>query len=185
MSKLSLDIPVRISIFLAFILLFLSSCLSMMPATKNSAKTYYESYFLENGVEQIFIKPIRFKAKSDRLFIDFTIRNNQDSCITNFTVLSLLKIENPDSVFIRNSRFSTQLSEINKLYSDRIKSNYKTRFTSKLAVPDLLKLMQNEIWNLKLVFGSHVEVFKGQSVNEKRIVKLNPVLNELITPVIY
>lgn len=182
MNKVNIRLPFRYSIFLTILLQLVSSCMSTMPSAKNSAKSYYESYFLENREEQIFIKPILFKAKTDRLLIDFTIRTYQDSCITNFTVLSPLKIEKPDSVFIRNNQFSFQLAEINKLYFDRIKTNYKTRFTSKLAVSELLKLMQNEIWDMKLIFGAHIEVFKGRLINKKKILMLNPILKELIIP---
>lgn len=183
MNNLGLYISFKISIFFAILLLFLPSCLSMMPATNSSARTYYESYFLENGPVQLFIKPLPFNAETDRLFIDFTIRNNQDSCTANFSVLSPLQIVNPEVVFILNSQFSVQLSEINKLYSDRIKLNYKTRFTSKLAVSDLSNLMKNGDWNLKFVSGTQVEVFEGKSKNAKQILKLKPILNELINPV--
>lgn len=185
MSNLGLCVSFKISFFFAILLLFLPSCLSIMPATNSSAKTFYESYFLENGAEQLFIKPLPFNAETDRLFIDFTIRNNQDSCTANFTVLSPLQIVNPEVVFILNNQFSVQLSGINKLYSDRIKLNYKTRFTSRLAVSDLSDLMQNGDWNLKFVSGTDVEVFEGNSINSKRILKLKPVLNELINPVNY
>jgi hypothetical protein len=161
----------------ACILVF-PSCISIKPATSKSGKSSYESFFLENGNEQFYIKPILFKGEHNRLLVDFTLRTSGDECVANFSISGSEILEKPDSVVISNAQCSIQLTDINRLYTEVNKSCYQTRYTSKLQVSDLLKLMEHNLWNISYYSGSDSEFFVLRKTNIKKLERLKPVILE-------
>lgn len=160
--------------FFLILFCFFESCISIKPAANNYGPAFYESFFLEKGVEKTYIKPLIFNSKENSLFIDFTLQNDMDTCVANFSIIGPIKLDKPDSVFISNGQTSVKLFKVEKLYAESIKTKHKIRYTSKLQVADFFSLLENSVWNIGYYKDSVAEWFELKKRGIQKLKKMKP-----------
>lgn len=122
--------------------LLLLNCGGVKPATGGKATRYFTTFYTgaETGT-QYFIKPLSFRAEDGaELTLDVTFREGrfaQDSATLNYTVVANTQL--PDRLPLAGkgkSNFVT--TDIDRLFQERLKQQYSSRYTSHIPNPDFL-----------------------------------------------
>jgi len=136
----------KIAILSITFMLFANSCaLTSFYKTKSSAPSFYVTFFVANGINQYFIKPIEFKSSKDILKIDFTFR---DTCkyetfiIVNYSIFSKDLIKNVDSAYFLINGKKIYFKESEKLFIES-KKQYQIRQSNKITYKELLDVFSN------------------------------------------
>lgn len=140
-----------------------------------------ETFYVEGGLTQYFIKPVYLSGKETNIWMDFTYRhdpkkNNQVIC--NFSLKSS-KVEHQ----VTNAHFvvgqeKIQLKNLKKLVYSKSKKKYNFRYTSYITYATLKKMIQQPTFqftvdtknNQHFVYtASNKTKRKFRTINEKMI----------------
>jgi hypothetical protein len=112
---------------------------------------HIESYYIENGVQQYFIRPSEMKGIGCRVSIDFTYRSSNDYSVCNFTVSTDSEVfPDPGKVFFSLSDGSrVDLQNIEVLFVQKTKK--QARFSVRIAKEDFIRILASK--PIKLSFS--------------------------------
>lgn len=169
---------VKTSIYLrtAFIfsfLLVLSSCLSVKPGATKSGKKYYETFFVGEEGSQYFIKPFTFENSKlkEEVHLDLTFRykNKINSNATiNYSLFINEIIKEVDSISIVSSNIIIKSTENKLLFNERVKTNFKSRFSTEAPLSSLKQLFENENWEIQVYANNKIHVFRTTKKPERK-----------------
>lgn len=158
-----------------------SSCLRM-GASGSRISRALETFYVEGGLTQYFIKPLYLKGDKTNVWMDFTYRhdpkkNNQVIC--NFSVKS-----NNNKHQVKNAYFSVGQEKITpkglkKIVYSKHKSTYTFRYTSFLTYAELQKLAQNRLFNFVVATKNEQKFLHTPS--SKTIKKLKVIDEKMIS----
>jgi hypothetical protein len=158
-------------------MLFLhTGCISVKPTGQKSAKKLYESFFVGEEGLQYFIKPLDFNAQAtDILLLDITFRYKnaiRDTTFVNFSFVDKAVINKVDSLRITNNSDTIVLKKMQKLFVERNKKGFRSRYTSRVLLSDITMLFKDSNWQLTLYGEAKTTVYTAPKGTKKNIDKL-------------
>ncbi|MCH8533853.1 MAG: hypothetical protein LAT51_02175 [Flavobacteriaceae bacterium] len=108
------------------------------------------TYFVNDSVDQFFVKPLKFKSKDFDLEADYTFRTGDESkfVTVNFSLFSdeEIKANQVESIF-----YSTEVKDIKKMYAEsKSKKKIESRFSGKIDKTNFSKIKPDQNWIIKL-----------------------------------
>lgn len=119
-----------IKLLFTAILLSNLSCAGIKPGSKSKAGKYFETFYIGDGKNQYFIKPIEFEEENHSAKIDFTIRDfeyKEKGGTANFSVFSNSIISKIDSVQINTESDTITIINLQRMFFEKYKSGYQIR----------------------------------------------------------
>lgn len=153
--------------FICSISLLLSSCGGIKVAGGGSnVSKLYEVFYIQNGVTQYFVKPLKFKNDGIKFTADFTLRNDvtpEKNIVCNFSLYSPEPIKNVEKVTITTGQSTMELFDLEKVFIEKQKNGYHLRYTSKMKFSDFSMLTKTNSSTFKVdnvIFESPKKVVK-------------------------
>lgn len=137
----------KIVLLIAFALMA-TACLKVQTTGKKS--TYYETFLLQGGGTQYFIKPISIKNGKNALMLDYTLRDNftDTSFVTcNFTLTTDIPLKNLKTLDFDLPHHHLSAQTLEKIFIEKSKK-YTYRYTSKLSYQDFKRTMSEPVTNI-------------------------------------
>ena len=140
---------------------------------QSSKKLYQTFYSGEEGV-QYFLKPLQLISdnKKEKIFVDFTFRHKDSlnvNVITNYSIHTIKLIKKVDSLVIRSGNNIVHCMDNELLFAERKSSFFKSRFTTKIILSDLSKLMKDSSWRFEVYSNGNNWVFYPSKKSKKKI----------------
>lgn len=166
------------AVLFSLLTVFFSGCLSLKPGTQKSGKSYYETFFVGEDGTQYYVKPLTFKEidQKGELIVDMTFRYKdevKDSASINFSILSPDIIKQVDSLIISNDSSNIAANSIKIMFNEKLKKNFKSRFSCKSEFKDLIELMKDENWRISVFYGQNNRTYSSTKKTSKKIKRLN------------
>ena len=145
-----LDLLLVITITIMFI-----GCLSIKPASTNSGKKYFETFYIGEEGTQYFVKPILLKnnqSKEDMLLdITFRYKNEiKDSATLNFSIRSSIIYKKIDSLELSNKVTGVKCATAVLLYNEKNKTGFTSRYSTKISLKEIKEMFSNSDWYLTI-----------------------------------
>ncbi|GAB5523615.1 MAG: hypothetical protein Roseis2KO_14870 [Roseivirga sp.] len=170
--------------FLLIAMLACVSCLPVKPGATKSGGGLYETFFVGDEGTQYFIKPLEIKGEQkNEMSLDMTFRYKNDintSVTVNFSVISDSNLRQIDSLLVVNSQYSLSLTNADYMYSEKVKTGYRSRFSAKAGLKDVKSAFADGNWLLYLYKGPDLLKFKGDKGLAKKIASLNSEVFDLV-----
>jgi hypothetical protein len=157
-------------------LILFSGCFGMKNSSVNSGKNLFETFFVGDDGIQYYVKPLLFTdVNKNRMMLDLTFRYKdtvKDSATVNISFMNTEIIRDIDSLIISNNLISVQYKQFKYLFSERMRSDFNSRYSTKCPLVDLYKLFDQNNWILT-VYSKGVRSEYGTPQNTmKKIDKL-------------
>lgn len=149
----------------------ITSCFTVRPAAVKTNKKLFETFFLGDQGTQYFIKPLMFQDEFDNtLELDITFRyfnKISDSATINFSIYNREHVKDIDSITMNNKDYSIVATDVNYLYSERSKQFFKSRFSTKVGLSDLIPLFSNNTWSITSDKTGYSQFLATKSTKQK------------------
>ncbi len=176
----------KIITYLIFVLIgiLLSSCGLNMFRGSHARRTYYESFYISDNVNQYFLKPLEFKFFKEKLFIDFTFRDSTLSSpvTTNYTVETHERTVKIDSAYFMVKSQKIPLKNSSKMFVDKKKDTYEIRYTNTIQFRELSEICKHSD---KLTFVVFYNNEKHIFLPTKKTIRLLSAFYNDVIDVIY
>jgi hypothetical protein len=159
----------RTSLYLSISIFALYSVSCVNIKTTGKAAKYVETFYVQEGNTQYFIKPLYYKSEeSNELLVDFTLRDStkQPPVRMLFTINSEKGIRGHSecSVKIRED----QKHSAKKIYAKPVKKGYNYRYEAIVPYNDfVLIIRENE--DIFVNIGESIMQFKARGKTEKAL----------------
>jgi len=163
------------ALFLLTFLVVLQGCFSVKPQASQAGNPLYESFFLEGGVMQYFIKPLEFEGKNEELQLDVTLRDTKaakSEATLNFSIFSENDLALADSMAIEFHAKRVAAGSISKLFFE--KTHY--RYTSSFETESVLDAFLAGKFNILLYFKGNAMTFSPTNNTQDSIGELNSAI---------
>ena len=172
----------KLTTYLIFILIGISlnSCMLKIFKGSHAKRSYYESFYISDSVNQYFLKPLEFKFVKEKLFIDFTFRDStlSNPVTANYTVETKQRTAKIDSAYFKLNSKKIPLANSSKMFIDKNKDIYKIRYTNTLKFNNLSTICQNpDKLNLIVYYNNEKHIFIP---TKKAIKSLSTFYNDVI-----
>ena len=173
---------ISLTFSVATLLAFTFSCGILSP----NASRLYESFYTGNSGTQYFIKPLEFSnSNSGKLKLDIVFRFNNtiqesDSAIINYSIISNELVKKIDSIRFSNGDVSLIASNNERLFMERERTQYRSRFSSSASLVPLVQLFPSNQWKIEVFHDENEMVFTPTNTSARKIESLNFNLFELI-----
>lgn len=164
--------------YLLGISLLIQSCFSIKPQVSKTGANLWEEFYISPKETQYFIKPLSFENKEESIKIDFTIRNNSDSIIVNYSISSRQKPVDPAFISIANNMQAVQLNSRLTINTSVNRNSNSLRQTSKMALSEISTLLKNNNWSVNIDSGGKISKYNATSSTIKKI----SILKERLLP---
>ncbi len=146
------------------IAVLLTSCL---PGNGTKTGKAFETYYVGDGINQYFVAPLKFKAENMTFNCDFTYRDKNDSVTCNYSIFADQPFVNFDYIGFEKNGGSINLYNSKKLFVEKQKKQFHSRYTSQLSRASFIELFHLE--ELKPIFksGDTQASFKASSASQK------------------
>jgi len=159
-----------ISLFVLIVLV--CSCSGIKPGSKSKGGKYFEAFYIGEGKNQFFIKPLEFESEGIDMKIDFTIRDFEYAEIggvANFSVFSDDLLNQIDSVRISNDFKVFNISDINRMFFEKYKKGYQIRSSMILSDDVIDFFFSSTDLQIEIFFKNNKAVFQtNKSLNQVR-----------------
>ena len=167
-------------IFLIILISFLSSCFGIKPGNSSSSGGDFESFYLGEGKNQYFIKPMEFESDDFIFNIDFTVRDfefKSDGASANFSVISEQIINKFDTLKIITSKNKFVISDIQKMFVEKKGDDYHIRSTCKFNSDTFLAFFKEDELAVELYSGDKILKLKptGKTNSLRNSINVNLV----------
>jgi len=173
----------KITIIVILISTFFSSCINVKYSDKKTGKNLYEEFYIDRGINQYFIKPLKFDYESYTFLADFTFRDSTSAdgyitcnfsiCIDSITVVY-------DSIGFFTEKCSYKFINPVKMYIDTDKNLYIRRYTSYLKYSEMLEFFNSGNLSIYVSSKSSLKKFLPAKKTIKNINLLNNTLFKLV-----
>jgi hypothetical protein len=160
------------------------SCLTIKPGATKSGIKFYESFYIGEGVNQYFVKPLSLSNGVNDFFIDFTLRDQKsksDSCAINFTLITPFITKNIDSLVISSKSDKVVLTDSKLFFINRVGKSFNARFSATLQASKLHKLFKDNQWQIIVYNSNKIEKFEPTKKTLKTISILNKNLFQILS----
>lgn len=168
-----------LALIASFTILF--SCKSFRFTTTKSPSSYYVDYYINDSVNQYFIKPILYKTNKARLLIDFTFRDTTINCdiASNYSIICHEKVINIDSAYFYHNTTKNLLKRPKKMFIDKHKKNYIIRYSNILNFDDLDSITKNKA-PIIVYYNNKKHIFEPTRKTKKLLSAVNSDIIEII-----
>lgn len=132
------------------LVLIASACLKVQTTGKKSK--YYETFLLQEGGTQYFIKPVLIKNAHATLSLDYTLRDNATEVTCNFTLTTTLPLKQLKTLDFDLSGNNISTKALEKIFIEKTK-NYNYRYSSKITYQDFKRTMSEPLTSITLSDG--------------------------------
>ncbi len=149
------------------ILLLTVSCIGTKGTGK--ASKYVETFYVEGGHTQYFVKPVQYKSENDsELFVDFTLCDSikQPPVRMMFTLATENILQGHKSCKIGVRR--DQMHEAKIIFAEPVKKGYNYRYEAYIPFNDFV-LIAREKEDIALSIGQTGLLFKPVKKTEKSL----------------
>ena len=174
----------RYYLFFIIIGISLSSCMLRTLKGSHTKRTYYESFYISDSVNQYFLKPLEFKFVKEKLYIDFTFRDStlSNPVTVNYTVETQERIAKIDSAYFKLNSQKIPLYNSSKMFIDKDKDKYKIRYTNTLKFKDLANICKNsDKFTFNVFYNNEKHIF----LPTKKSIKFLSAFYDDVIDVIY
>ena len=133
----------RIALTCVVISIILTGCFNFKRAPMKGKDTHYETFLVDEGITQYFIKPLTYTSGEVSFKVDYTFRDsvNSQSFITcNYSLFT------PEKVSVEQVIFHTDSSSFSAKNSERIylkkDEKFHYRATSDIRYRNLIQLLE-------------------------------------------
>lgn len=151
---------------LFIITVLFSSCL---PGNGTKTGKAFETYYVGDGLNQYFVAPLKFKSGEMSFQCDFTYRDKNDSVTCNFSIFADKPFVNFDYVGFKVKSERINLDRAKKLFVEKQKNKFHSRYTSKITVTSFIKLFHLNELIPEFKSGSTKEEFEAKGTSKKAI----------------
>lgn len=167
-------------IILIILISFLSSCFGIKPGNSSSSGGDFESFYLGDGKNQYFIKPMEFEPDDFIFNIDFTVRDfefKSEGASANFSVISEQIINKFDTLKIITSKNKFIISDIQRMFVEKKGDDYHIRSTCKLNSEAFLGFFTEDDLVIELCSGDKILILKptGKTNSIRKSINVNLV----------
>jgi len=179
--NLTINKSINFIFSIVMLLLLTLSCGIMSP----NASRLYKSFYTDSGT-QYFIKPLKFSnSTSGKLKFDIVFRFNNtiqesDSVIINYSIVTDQLVKEIDSIRFNSGDVNLIASFNDRLFMEREKKQYHSRFSSSASLTPLVQLFISEQWTIEVFHNENKMVFKPTASSARKIESLNFNLFELL-----
>ncbi len=162
----------KVKYFLFIIIILFSSCFGLRIRGTKSPKQVYEVFFIDDGVLQYFIKPLKFKNKHDYFTVDFTFRDTlkYDSFVTtNYSIYTKVAAKKIDSLFFITSEYKIKCKNNDKMFIDLKKKTYQIRYSSGITYQELIYLTSADDYYVLAYYNNSKHKFFPKRKTKKYI----------------
>ena len=155
-----------------------------MAAGKGAGKKY-RTFFVANNITQYFISPIEYKLKKEKMkfLIDYTFRDSTQSIsavTANYSLISSTPVKEISAVAIQAGGETIQLTNLNRLFIEKVKKEYIVRYSARLTYPELQKIFASDAVTYQLsTENGTLEIGPGKKP-QKTISFVNEEMLELL-----
>lgn len=176
---------IRISniLVLAGLLALLPSCMRMGANGARLGKAM-ETFYVEGGLIQYFIKPLHLKGSNTSASVDFTYRHDpkKENAVTcNFSLKSSNASHVASQAYFLLEKEKIEVKNLKKLAYSKNKSTYTFRYTSNMTYDELKRIVQSKSFSLVIFTKDKKELVHKPSSKSKR--KLKTVDEKMISVV--
>lgn len=165
-----------IVLFIAVTFLF-SACQLFKPTLNSNSNKYYEAFYIGNNQSQYFIKPISFdNEENEEMELDMLIKDKtktNDSTALNLSLITPIIIKELDSLKVRFDNNVVKIVQVQNIFTEKKKDNYKSRFTFKMINQDVYMLFSENKWQFELHSKNKVSIFKLENSSPKSFKDIN------------
>ncbi len=155
----------------------LSSCMGARMPMSGKRDKLVETFFIEKGITQYFIKPLMLKGeRKGALYLDFTFRDQEvqnDSATVNFSVENESTLKEVESLRVIASGQTASASDITFLLTKDRGGSFESRYSSKIPLDEVKKLFEHAEWQATIVNEGSTIRFTSPGKAMKSIEKLN------------
>lgn len=135
-------------LFVVLISTIISGC--SLFGGRNSVNDLTQTFFVGDEGTQYFVKPLTFESDDgNELLMDITFRYKdeiKDSAVINFTIETDVLVKNPDLITISNNQDNFVTDKYELLFAEKEDKDFKSRFSIKIPMISLDKLIKNQNW---------------------------------------
>lgn len=143
----------------------------------NKVEKLTQTFFVGEGGTQYYIKPFEFESDSEGdLTLDITFRYKdeiKDSATINFTFFNENVIKKLGYIKLTNDSQTYSTDDISLLFAERKDDDFKSRFSFRIPMSDLDKLMMNPNWILSFSSGKKEYTYVPTSSTKEKLKTLN------------
>lgn len=163
----------------SFTILF--SCKSFKYSSSKTPSSYYVNYYINDSVNQYFIKPLLYKANKTKLLIDFTFRDTILNCdiTSNYSIITTEKVIKIDSAYFYHNNTKIFFKKPKKMFIDKHKKEYIIRYTNILYFDELDSITKNKA-PIIVCYNNKKHVFKPTRKTRKLLSAVNSDIIEII-----
>ena len=165
-------------------ILFLTSCSIVKFNVGNKKKSIYETFFISNNNTQYFIYPLVFKSYNEKIELDFTFRDfsiKSDSAICNFSIKGFEIIKSIDSLYIDNEKNSINITFPEKIFIEKNKKTFQSRFTSKIKLTELIDIFKYPNWQISIFSNDKKRNYLSSKKTNKKIIFINEYIFNILS----
>ncbi len=155
----------------------LSSCMGARMPMSGKRDKLVETFFIEKGITQYFIKPLMLKGeKKGALYLDFTFRDQgvpNDSATVNFSVEDENTLKKVESLSLTTSGQTASVNGITFLLTKDRGGSFESRYSSNMSLDEVKELFEHAEWQATVVNDGSAMRFSSNGKTEKAIEKLN------------
>lgn len=167
-------------LFVCSISLLLTSCGGIKVAGGGSnVSKLYEVFYIQNGVTQYFVKPLKFKSNSVKFTADFTLRSDvtpEKNIVCNFSLYSPEPIKSVEKVSVTTGQSTMELFDLEKVFIEKQKNSYHVRYTSKMKFSDFSALTKTN----SSAFNVDNAIFESPKKVVKKLNKVDEYVIDII-----
>ncbi|MFO7702261.1 MAG: hypothetical protein R6V37_04635 [Psychroflexus maritimus] len=116
------------------------------------------NYFVNDSVDQFFVKPLKFKSKDFEIQPDFTFRtgDHSDDITVNFSIFSNQPVQINE---VERIIYASALKNIKKMYVEKkSKKKVESRFSAKIDKTSFLEINTDQSWTLEYKGGKKIHL---------------------------
>ncbi|MEL6194316.1 MAG: hypothetical protein AAFR66_19805 [Bacteroidota bacterium] len=151
--------------------------MSMRLPMNSKRDKLVETFFVEEGITQYFIKPLMLKGeKKSTLYVDFTFRDQEvsnDSATVNFSIEDENTLKKIESLTLITSDQTVSVSDISFLLTKDRGGSFESRYSSRIPLEEVKKLFEKEEWKATVLNEGSTMRFSSSGKAERSIEKLN------------
>lgn len=147
------------------ILLFIVACSPLQKNTNSSSglngfETHkgVMTYFVNDSVDQFFVKPLKFTSKNYEIQPDFTFRTGDLSEIitVNFSIFSEQAVKKDD---VEKFTYSSTVQNLKTMYIEqKSKKKIESRFSGEINKNEFLKIKADQSWSIQFKNGEKINL---------------------------
>ncbi len=166
---------IRKLLIILFIASLFNSC--SLFVGQDRIKELTRTFFVGEEGTQYFIKPLEFtNDNGDEMYMDITFRYKdeiKDTAVINFTIQTSDLIKKLNTVTVSSDKVIYTTNNILLLFAEKEDEEFRSRFSIKVPMKELDKLIKNSKWVFELNHNSDMLIYYPTTGTENALKIIN------------